>query len=93
MNYTQEPQKQEGYLLKKRKWPLKGWHKVRNELSSQLCDAVKVKVLGLVFLSKHSTAGFLRVLNLMHYIALYALLLKELFSLCCRDASFWTKAF
>ncbi|XP_053876115.1 oxysterol-binding protein-related protein 3 isoform X1 [Malaclemys terrapin pileata] len=27
MNYTQEPQKQEGYLLKKRKWPLKGWHK------------------------------------------------------------------
>ncbi|KAH0627380.1 hypothetical protein JD844_003009 [Phrynosoma platyrhinos] len=28
MNYTQEPQKQEGYLLKKRKWPLKGWHKI-----------------------------------------------------------------
>uniref|UniRef100_A0A8C3T2H5 Oxysterol-binding protein n=2 Tax=Chelydra serpentina TaxID=8475 RepID=A0A8C3T2H5_CHESE len=27
MNYIQEPQKQEGYLLKKRKWPLKGWHK------------------------------------------------------------------
>nr|XP_014436708.1 oxysterol-binding protein-related protein 3 isoform X2 [Pelodiscus sinensis] len=27
MNYTQQPQKQEGYLLKKRKWPLKGWHK------------------------------------------------------------------
>ncbi|XP_009977964.1 PREDICTED: oxysterol-binding protein-related protein 3 isoform X4 [Tauraco erythrolophus] len=27
MNYTQEPQKQEGCLLKKRKWPLKGWHK------------------------------------------------------------------
>ncbi|XP_075378829.1 oxysterol-binding protein-related protein 7 isoform X4 [Mycteria americana] len=23
----QEPQRQEGYLLKKRKWPLKGWHK------------------------------------------------------------------
>ncbi|KAM9307485.1 oxysterol-binding protein-related protein 3 [Gastrophryne carolinensis] len=23
----QEPQKQEGFLLKKRKWPLKGWHK------------------------------------------------------------------
>ncbi|XP_060906790.1 oxysterol-binding protein-related protein 3 isoform X1 [Labrus mixtus] len=22
-----EPQKQEGYLLKKRKWPMKGWHK------------------------------------------------------------------
>ncbi|XP_041039742.1 oxysterol-binding protein-related protein 3 isoform X1 [Carcharodon carcharias] len=27
MSNIQEPQKQEGYLLKKRKWPLKGWHK------------------------------------------------------------------
>nr|XP_033786707.1 oxysterol-binding protein-related protein 3 isoform X1 [Geotrypetes seraphini]XP_033786708.1 oxysterol-binding protein-related protein 3 isoform X1 [Geotrypetes seraphini]XP_033786709.1 oxysterol-binding protein-related protein 3 isoform X1 [Geotrypetes seraphini]XP_033786711.1 oxysterol-binding protein-related protein 3 isoform X1 [Geotrypetes seraphini]XP_033786712.1 oxysterol-binding protein-related protein 3 isoform X1 [Geotrypetes seraphini] len=27
MNYAQEMQIQEGYLLKKRKWPLKGWHK------------------------------------------------------------------
>ncbi|XP_070585117.1 oxysterol-binding protein-related protein 3 isoform X4 [Erythrolamprus reginae] len=27
MSCSQEPQKQEGYLLKKRKWPLKGWHK------------------------------------------------------------------
>ncbi|KAM4705434.1 oxysterol-binding protein-related protein 3 isoform 2-T2 [Rhinophrynus dorsalis] len=26
-NYIQEPPKQEGFLLKKRKWPLKGWHK------------------------------------------------------------------
>jgi len=24
----QEPEKQEGLLLKKRKWPMKGWHKV-----------------------------------------------------------------
>ncbi|XP_056375806.1 oxysterol-binding protein-related protein 3 isoform X2 [Hyla sarda] len=24
---TQEPKKKEGFLLKKRKWPLKGWHK------------------------------------------------------------------
>lgn len=23
-----EPQKQEGYMLKRRKWPMKGWHKV-----------------------------------------------------------------
>ncbi|KAI1230371.1 hypothetical protein IHE44_0010352, partial [Lamprotornis superbus] len=23
----QQPQRHEGYLLKKRKWPLKGWHK------------------------------------------------------------------
>lgn len=22
------PERQEGHLLKKRKWPLKGWHKV-----------------------------------------------------------------
>ncbi|XP_003407120.2 oxysterol-binding protein-related protein 3 isoform X2 [Loxodonta africana] len=27
MNYTQEPPIQKGFLLKKRKWPLKGWHK------------------------------------------------------------------
>lgn len=27
----QEPQRHEGYLLKKRKWPLKGWHKVTGE--------------------------------------------------------------
>ncbi|XP_030877795.1 oxysterol-binding protein-related protein 3-like, partial [Leptonychotes weddellii] len=27
MSYTQEPPIQEGFLLKKRKWPLKGWHK------------------------------------------------------------------
>ncbi|XP_038653155.1 oxysterol-binding protein-related protein 3 isoform X2 [Scyliorhinus canicula] len=27
MSNIQEPQNHEGYLLKKRKWPLKGWHK------------------------------------------------------------------
>ncbi|KAM4874895.1 oxysterol-binding protein-related protein 3 isoform 6-T6 [Thomomys bottae] len=27
MSYTQEPPVQKGFLLKKRKWPLKGWHK------------------------------------------------------------------
>ncbi|KAM7120028.1 oxysterol-binding protein-related protein 3 isoform 4-T10 [Molossus nigricans] len=27
MNYVQEPPVQKGFLLKKRKWPLKGWHK------------------------------------------------------------------
>ncbi|XP_069770258.1 oxysterol-binding protein-related protein 3 isoform X3 [Narcine bancroftii] len=27
MSTIQEPEKQEGYMLKKRKWPLKGWHK------------------------------------------------------------------
>lgn len=27
----QEPQRHEGYLLKKRKWPLKGWHKVTGQ--------------------------------------------------------------
>ncbi|KAJ8354460.1 hypothetical protein SKAU_G00220270 [Synaphobranchus kaupii] len=25
--HVQEPQKQEGFLLKRRKWPMKGWHK------------------------------------------------------------------
>lgn len=31
MTYTQEPPAQKGFLLKKRKWPLKGWHKVRHQ--------------------------------------------------------------
>uniref|UniRef100_A0A8C6SZY2 Oxysterol-binding protein n=1 Tax=Neogobius melanostomus TaxID=47308 RepID=A0A8C6SZY2_9GOBI len=26
-NIVQEPHKQEGYMLKRRKWPMKGWHK------------------------------------------------------------------
>uniref|UniRef100_A0AAX7T6D0 Oxysterol-binding protein n=1 Tax=Astatotilapia calliptera TaxID=8154 RepID=A0AAX7T6D0_ASTCA len=25
---VQEPQKQEGYMMKRRKWPMKGWHKI-----------------------------------------------------------------
>lgn len=25
---VQRPSKQEGFLLKRRKWPMKGWHKV-----------------------------------------------------------------
>lgn len=29
-----EPQKQEGYMLKRRKWPMKGWHKVKKEAAS-----------------------------------------------------------
>lgn len=28
-----EPRRHEGYLLKKRKWPLKGWHKVTERLA------------------------------------------------------------
>lgn len=31
-----EPQKQEGYLLKRRKWPMKGWHKVKKKRSHRL---------------------------------------------------------
>lgn len=31
----QEPQRHEGYLLKKRKWPLKGWHKVTGRASTR----------------------------------------------------------
>lgn len=30
------PKKFEGYLLKRRKWPLKGWHKVGNLLNRQM---------------------------------------------------------
>lgn len=28
LSNVQEPEKQAGYMLKKRKWPMKGWHKV-----------------------------------------------------------------
>jgi len=28
----QEPDKQEGFVLKRRKWPMKGWHKVSTSL-------------------------------------------------------------
>lgn len=27
--HVQKPDKHEGFMLKKRKWPLKGWHKVK----------------------------------------------------------------
>uniref|UniRef100_A0A670JBH7 Oxysterol-binding protein n=1 Tax=Podarcis muralis TaxID=64176 RepID=A0A670JBH7_PODMU len=37
----QEPERQEGYLLKKRKWPLKGWHKV---LKGKLHGSVDVRL-------------------------------------------------
>uniref|UniRef100_A0A8C9TL99 Oxysterol-binding protein n=1 Tax=Scleropages formosus TaxID=113540 RepID=A0A8C9TL99_SCLFO len=33
---VQEPQKQEGFLLKRRKWPMKGWHKTSSLPSSQI---------------------------------------------------------
>ncbi|RXN07120.1 oxysterol-binding -related 6 isoform X3 [Labeo rohita] len=29
--HVQRPEKHEGFMLKKRKWPLKGWHKVGND--------------------------------------------------------------
>lgn len=51
MNCTQEPQKQEGCLLKKRKWPLKGWHKVGNECVSESLMPLRVG-LGVVLWQK-----------------------------------------
>ncbi|TRY93288.1 hypothetical protein DNTS_010846 [Danionella cerebrum] len=27
LSNVQEPEKQTGFMLKKRKWPMKGWHK------------------------------------------------------------------
>uniref|UniRef100_A0A8B9QFP9 Oxysterol-binding protein n=1 Tax=Apteryx owenii TaxID=8824 RepID=A0A8B9QFP9_APTOW len=36
----QEPERHEGYLLKKRKWPLKGWHKV---LKGKLHGSIDVR--------------------------------------------------
>lgn len=32
---VQRPDKHEGFMLKKRKWPLKGWHKVGNPSETQ----------------------------------------------------------
>lgn len=52
MNYTQEPQKQEGCLLKKRKWPLKGWHKVGKECVSESSMACEWDLLGVVLWQK-----------------------------------------
>uniref|UniRef100_A0A665W0T6 Oxysterol-binding protein n=1 Tax=Echeneis naucrates TaxID=173247 RepID=A0A665W0T6_ECHNA len=37
----------EGYLLKRRKWPLKGWHKVRNEKLGS-CATAKINKIGRV---------------------------------------------
>ena len=31
----QRPDKYEGYMMKRRKWPMKGWHKVGVSLSGQ----------------------------------------------------------
>ena len=47
----QEPEKQEGFLLKRRKWPMKGWHKVGTaSLTSLPLTAVKFQVSILDFL-------------------------------------------
>lgn len=32
---VQKPDKHEGFMLKKRKWPLKGWHKVNHPYKSE----------------------------------------------------------
>jgi len=56
MNCTQEPQKQEGCLLKKRKWPLKGWHKVGKECVSEGLVPCEWDLVGVVLLLK----GYLR---------------------------------
>lgn len=52
MNCTQEPQKQEGCLLKKRKWPLKGWHKVGMECVSESLMPCEWDLLGVVLWQK-----------------------------------------
>lgn len=52
MNCTQEPQKQEGCLLKKRKWPLKGWHKVVKECLSESLMPFECDLLGVLLQQK-----------------------------------------
>lgn len=48
-----EPQKQEGYMLKRRKWPMKGWHKVKKSTWSfwkDLLPIIRMDELHEVFL-------------------------------------------
>uniref|UniRef100_A0A7N6BC28 Oxysterol-binding protein n=1 Tax=Anabas testudineus TaxID=64144 RepID=A0A7N6BC28_ANATE len=41
---VQRPDKHEGFMLKKRKWPLKGWHKVRfTELKTYVCHISQIQ--------------------------------------------------
>lgn len=42
------PERQEGHLLKKRKWPLKGWHKVGWAGQREGPDAGRLVVVGLL---------------------------------------------
>uniref|UniRef100_A0A673G0H1 Oxysterol-binding protein n=1 Tax=Sinocyclocheilus rhinocerous TaxID=307959 RepID=A0A673G0H1_9TELE len=44
LSNVQEPEKQAGYMLKKRKWPMKGWHKVCINASTN----VLVKIFGII---------------------------------------------
>lgn len=67
MTFTQEPPVQKGFLLKKRKWPLKGWHKVRTGLDLTFSCAGAAhsgpSSQSLVFNSKSSTETKQRMLK------------------------------
>lgn len=40
---VQNPNRQEGFLLKKRKWPMKGWHKVIPDLKTSFLKTAQCK--------------------------------------------------
>ena len=52
-----EPQKQEGYMLKRRKWPMKGWHKVWSDLCDVLKGTVHRKKKNHSLSTHHSSGG------------------------------------
>ena len=35
---AEKPEKYQGFLMKRRKWPMKGWHKVRDKLQALVYD-------------------------------------------------------
>ena len=35
---AEKPEKYQGFLMKRRKWPMKGWHKVRDRLQALVYD-------------------------------------------------------
>uniref|UniRef100_W5JZ04 Oxysterol-binding protein-related protein 3 n=1 Tax=Astyanax mexicanus TaxID=7994 RepID=W5JZ04_ASTMX len=45
---VQEPEKQEGFMLKRRKWPMKGWHKVGVSDTLRSCMIEKGKLHGCI---------------------------------------------
>ena len=69
----QEPDRQEGLLLKRRKWPMKGWHKVSTSpalLAPHTVSAVRFHL----FLQNNTTALVLSLIELRTFHSLLLLM-------------------